>query len=96
METDRYFEIYPEDNKGEYFLEFSSWNSEKVIWQLFKRQYYPKHMWVDTAANPLCSNEVHPWNLGDGVLVDESRIDMNTKRFLRAMVDSLNRGCDFL
>lgn len=92
-------EIYPDvgDNSKEdilYYVEFSKWDEKGPLrWTLFQRQFmYSKEEWAKTEHGPLESNEVHPWNLGGGVVNErEEAMDMNTKRFLKFMVDALNK-----
>jgi len=97
----RKLEFYP--NKPEkvhpfdlppYYIEFSTWDDQKWTWQLFRRQYICTRETYDQAK---ASNEggwlfpeVHPWNLGEGELVREEAISLNTRKFLQYMVDALN------
>jgi len=89
---------YPQDlNDNEdgplYYVEFHKWSTEiKTNWTLFQRRFIcSKEGWEKTEHNPLESRELHPWNLGGGVLNDRKHaMDMNTKNFLIFMVDALN------
>jgi hypothetical protein len=96
--TARTLEFYPTgDDKGLYYVEFGQWQGKAMTWQLFQRQYlYDEEEWErmkKEAPNDfyLMSNEVHPWNLGEGTVDErEHAMDMNTKKFLCFMVDALN------
>ena len=89
------YSTYPEDLKDcLYYVEFkvgevdNGWHKDKTYqerWTLFRRQ------WLDIEiAHPFMTNEVHPWNLGSGVVDDPKIVTMQTKEFLIFMVDSLN------
>jgi hypothetical protein len=81
-------------DKPLYYVEFHKWPEEtKTHWTLFQRQFIcSKEDWKKTKHCLLESRELHPWNLGEGVVNDrEHAMDMNTKRFLIFMVDALNR-----
>jgi hypothetical protein len=98
MTTDRTLEFYPTgDDKGLYYVEFGQWPGKDMTWQLFQRQFmYDEEEWErmkKEAPNDflLMSNEVHPWNLGEGTVDSrEHAMSMNTKKFLCFMVDALN------
>jgi len=84
-------EIYPESDTL-FYVEFSQWEGHPFRWNLFQRQYmYSPEEWEKMERGPLDSNEVHPWNLGDGIVNErEHAMDMNTKKFLMFIVDALN------
>ena len=84
-------ETYPEEDSL-FYVEFSQWEGSPLRWNLFQRQYmYPPEEWEKMEHGPLDSNEVHPWNLGEGIVNEkEYAMDMNTKTFLKFMVDALN------
>ena len=97
------FEIYPEETVGDkqmYFIELSRWDADKPLtWQLFKRNYmYSKQEWEEILEKtpekgPWLSRECHPWNLGEGVVIErEGVVAMETLPFLKFMVDSLNKN----
>jgi len=98
------FEIYPEykdsDDKPLYFIELSRWEEkDPLTWQLFKRNFiYSKEEWQESVKrmgiwSNLMSREGHPWNLGEGVVLErDGAVDMNTLPFLKFMVDSLNKN----
>jgi hypothetical protein len=92
------YETYPKlDNENDlYYVEFSQLlSTSQYRWTLFKRQFiHSKEDWEKYKNEDLLmSNEGHPWNLGDGIVNEnESCIDMNTKSFLKFMVDSLNKN----
>lgn len=77
-----------------YFLEFSTWDGTKWKWQLFRRQFictreeYDKY--IQHPDGHWMAPEVHPWNLGEGDLIDEGLISLNTRKFLTYMVDAMN------
>ncbi len=75
-------EHYPTNKDAPYYLEFQSTNLriDRITWQLFQRNY-------------IMSREVHPWNLGEGIVEEDPHIiSMNTRNFLTFMVDSLNKN----
>ena len=95
------------DNNA-FYVQFHSWGADKeTTWQLFRRQYrcskeeYLKDCQI-VGIEPFSemsewrlggSVEVHPWNLGEGILVDkknENAVSLHTKKFLHFMVDALN------
>lgn len=98
------FEIYPEyhdnEDKPLYFIEFSRWKQrDELTWQLFKRNFiHSKEEWDELVkASPgeawMLGRECHPWNLGEGVVMEDERcVSMNTKSFLKFLVDSLNKN----
>jgi hypothetical protein len=89
-----------------YYVEFSNLDGK---WRLFKRQFLskgtPNHQinnnWHPETqklyAQMLDNNtqiEVHPWQLHCGTVnTNEGVVDMNTKDFLKFMVDALNAAC---
>ena len=87
-------EFYPSD-KSLYYVEFSRWNeNDKWRWRLFKRQFlYPDEELEKMKKEGYwyMSNEVHPWQLANGEVNEiEHAVDLNTKSFLKFMVDALN------
>ena len=92
----RISEIYPEEDDALFYVEFIQWEGSPLNhnkrWTLFQRQYmYPPEEWAKMEHGILDSNEVHPWNLGEGTVNErEHAMDMNTKKFLMFMVDALN------
>lgn len=93
-------ETYPNfDCKKEfplYYLEFTRWaENDPLKWTLFKRQFlYPNR----NSSEYFFGNEVHPWNLGGGVVNEEypDAIDLNSIKFLKFMVDALNDKVEIL
>lgn len=86
-------EFYPDDGKSLYYVEFSRWNeNDKWQWRLFKRQFlYSNEEWKNMERNLFMSNEVHPWQLANGEIVEiEHAVAMETKSFLKFMIDALN------
>jgi hypothetical protein len=75
------YEVYPEGEKTLFFVEFSKWSSEQdTYWKLCKRNVF---------------NEIegHPWALAEGKLSpNEGAEDLNTKKYLRFIVDSMNKN----
>ena len=88
-----------------YYVSFRK-TSRGISWQLFRRQYtiskeeYLKNckefnLVPFAAINVLTlgSVEGHPWNLGEGILLDTTYpnvVSLHTKKFLCFMVDALN------
>ena len=92
-------EFYPEklNEDVQYYVEFHQWEGSVETWTLFKRQYImSKEDWEKQGGvfSKLPSlREGHPWNLGGGkICTHENVVDMNTKEFLKFMVDSLNKN----
>ena len=89
-----------EQERPPYYVEFFQWEGKNERWTLFKRNYHcSKEEWEKIPHSVLMNREVHPWNLGGGELnsVDpdgKQIVDMNTKRFLKHMVDALNASTD--
>lgn len=83
---------YPEGDTL-YYVEFLE-RGGKTTWTLFKRHYVCSeeewHKIIKDKNYLFMSREVHPWNLGGGEVVSEGLISMNTKGFLKFLVDSLN------
>lgn len=87
-----------------YYVEFSKFfHDSPWEWRLFKRELIPvkQQMPVNPEWHPEAKEayqaimasmqEAHPWQLGNGkVNCWERAIDMNTKEFLKFMVDALN------
>lgn len=79
-----------------YYVEFLTRtdrkSNETTTWRLFKRQYmFPPEEWDKREHDLFDSNEMHPWNLGGGdVNENNDAHDMNTRSFLKFMVDALN------
>jgi len=99
------FEIYPDEtigNRALYFIEFKRWSDkDPLTWQLFKRNYmYSEEEWKFMLEKmpekiPWLSRECHPWNLGEGVVIEnENVMNMNTKSFLKFLADSLNKNSE--
>jgi hypothetical protein len=93
-------EIYPklEEDGPIYYVEFTDWkDGEPEHWRLFKRQWImPKKDFMDEIGkHPLMSREVHPWQLENGdVNPREDAVDLNTKGFLKFLVNALNNEHD--
>lgn len=97
--------FYPENHSDDsvmYYVEFSSYKaSEPMVWRLFQRSFIcSKEEWeehyktLDEFSRSIMSREGHPYQLGSGsVNEQEYCVDMNTRRFLKFMVDSLNKNC---
>jgi hypothetical protein len=89
-------ELYPKlsDDGPLYYVEFTDWKDGKAeTWRLFKRQWImPKKDFMDEIGkHPLMSREGHPWQLESGnVNPREESVDLNTKGFLKFLVDCLN------
>lgn len=88
-------EYYPDNYSVEnyqFYIEYTQWEGKPWRWQLFQRQFmYPPEEWEKMEHDVLESNEVHPWNLGEGIVnQNEHAMDMNTRKFLKFMVDALN------
>ena len=91
-------EYYPKsEDKGLYYIEFSNWDdTDKWQWRLFQRQFmYSEEEWNRQLENnevaEFMSNEVHPWQLECGDVNEiEHAVDLNTRSFLKFMVDALN------
>ena len=88
-------EYYPEVNDNEdgplYYIEFTQWTGRPWRWNLFQRQWIcSKEEWEKTEHDMLESREVHPWNLGEGEVNERDVMDMNTRQFLKFIVDALN------
>lgn len=83
---------YSVEDDSLYYLEFSQWEGSPLRWTLFQRQYmYPPEEWAKMEHGILDSNEVHPWNLGEGIVNERDvAMDLNTRWFLKFMVDALN------
>ena len=77
---------------SEYSLEFCRWNRDMPErWALYKKNYlYTQEEWDSMEKHPLMEREGHPWNLGEGEVVPDHLVSMNTKKFLKLMVDALN------
>ena len=97
-------EYYPENRSDNddllYYVEFHQWEGEDETWTLFKRQFLSskeEHAKELEKMSPswqrIFSREAHPWNLGGGkVCKYENAVSLDTKEFLRFMVDSLNKN----
>lgn len=95
-------EYWPEDySKNDdilFYVEFQKWNdSDEWTWRLFKRNWIcSKEEWGKQQGleeDEFMSREFHPYNLGDGVInLNENAQDLNTKSFLKFLVDSLNKN----
>ena len=90
-------EYYPEVKNNEdgslFYLEFTRWTGRPWRWNLFQRQWIcSKEEWEQShEEHVLDSREGHPWNLGEGEVNErEHAMDMNTRQFLKFMVDALN------
>jgi hypothetical protein len=84
-----------------YYIGIVQWNDTPTLsWTLYKRQFlmslqeWNERMALTTGfASPIMSRELHPWNLGGGMInTNKDCIDMNTEEFLKFMVDSLNKN----
>ena len=91
------FENYPEysDPNCDYppfYVEFSQWGGEKEQWRLFERNFiYSAEEWKKTEHSPFECREGHPYQLSNGIInPNEGVICMETKEFLKFMVDAMN------
>lgn len=82
-----------------YYIEYSRWTGEPWRWKLCQRSFiHSKEDWneikknmKDDFASSLMSNEGHPYTIGEGIVNEiDYAADINTRRFLNFMVDSLN------
>lgn len=97
--------FYPENHADDditYYVEFSRYGlSEPTEWRLFQRNYIcSKEEWIekvkdmDEFSKFVISREGHPYQLACGKVNEiDYCVDMNTKTFLKFMVDSLNKNC---
>lgn len=100
-------EIYPTftENKDDhiiYYVEFFRHKmSDPLYWILYQRNYIcSKEEWneksksIDDFLLFTMSREGHPYQIGNGKVNEiDFCADMNTKKFLKFMVDSLNKNC---
>ena len=94
-----FIEMYPktEDNNNLYYIEFSQFRVEdKMEWRLFKRNFYSsREEWEKTSHYFLEQREVHPYQIANGeVNINDNAFDLNTKSFLKFLVDSLNKNSE--
>jgi hypothetical protein len=94
---DRKIEWYPQENFYPYYVEFSQWEGQPECWTLFQRNFFcSEPEWqkilvtVEEDLRPLMARECHPWNLGGGIVNQNDVICMETRKFLKFMVDSMN------
>lgn len=74
------YDVYPNTGDTPFYVEFITCAGCPTAqnWRLMRRQY-------------LHGQEMHGWNLGDGAVnPNDNAQDMNTKPFLKFMVDGLN------
>lgn len=93
------YEWYPAQNTKEskellYYVEFFTRDGQ-TNWTLFKKNYiHSREIWEEMVKDKdylFMSREGHPWNLGGGVVNErENAMDMNTRGFLKMIVDGLN------
>lgn len=98
IERECYPDIHDNEDGPLYYVEFTRWTGRPWRWTLFQRQWIcSKEEWKKHHGEPgLLSREGHPWNLGDGEVNErEHAMDMNTRRFLKFMVDALNARSQF-
>lgn len=73
------YSSYPEDIKNaRFYVEYIKHDNNDVIWRLFQRNFIEQQ-------------EVHPYQLADGKLMNN--ISINNKTYLEFIVDGMNLQC---
>ncbi len=83
------FEIYPEDRKSLFYIEFIQFNEkDKLTYRIMKRHW---EEFAKNALNP--TGELHGWQLLSGEVNQlENAIDFETEAFLKFVIDSMNKN----
>jgi len=64
------YTYYPEDRNALYYLEFISTGEEDkpTVWNLYKKNYLKTPEMSDYILGFVMNGEVHPYNLGSGIV----------------------------
>ena len=90
---------YPQEDFFLYYVEFNKFEGRAERWRLFKRNYIWSNEEFEEVlkgtegdfAKTLITREGHPWQLANGeVNQREEAEDLNTRKYLKFLVDSLN------
>ena len=84
------YSYYPENifkTKKPFYIEYKT-ESNQEAWTLCKRIFFEDHMLSDDI---LSSREGHPYTLHNGIVNQNNQLEnLNTKKYLEFMVDSMN------